>query len=264
MPIAILSRASAPITARRPPVIEPPATAQPPAGEIDRVELSARDRAELMVLLRTLGTDAEPEPLEIDTEETASLQIEVEVETRVDIAVEIAIEGEPPETQAQRQDPLVLDLNGNGAIDLTSMAEGMRFDINGDGQSEQTATVRGGDAFLALDRDGDGHIGGGHELFGDVTGARDGFADLSALDTNADGRIDAKDPRFDDLVVFDGHHTRSLADAGVESIGLEATYASRERADGNAELARGAFRRSDGRLGLVADVLLAYRASASA
>lgn len=62
--------------------------------------------------------------------------------------------------------------------------------------------------WLALDRDGDGAIGSGAELFGSNTRladgsiARNGFVALDALDANHDGRIDAEDPAFSSLVLW--------------------------------------------------------------
>lgn len=271
MPLAVHARTA-------PPLFPPPARPAPPApveaspksADLeDRV--SVRDRADLLVLMRTLGrADAEKvdaelaeSGVELQAEGTAALTSEVAV--RVDFEIEVTVaeaRAEAPEGEAKRQDPLVLDLDGDGQISLTGVADGFDFDLDADGRIDRAATVAGGDAFLALDRDGDGRITSGAELFGDATGARDGFADLARLDDNGDGVFDARDSAFDDAVVFDGRRTRSLAEAGVASIDLRARAAHRERADGNAEIAQSTFRRTDGTLGRVADVLLAYRAVA--
>lgn len=193
---------------------------------------------------------------------TTQQQIEIRIEQRIQISFVRPDEIEAPqdgEGEDQRQDPLTLDLNGNGRIDLTTRAQGIRFDINGDGREDQTAFATAGDAMLAMDRNGDGQITSGRELFGDAGGSRDGFADLAQLDSNQDGVIDRVDAQFEALRVFDGQRTRSLSEVGVASISLDARYGRTERADGNAEIARSTFTRTNGRQGRIADVLLAYR-----
>jgi hypothetical protein len=92
------------------------------------------------------------------------------------------------ESLDKQQDPIVFDLDGDG-IELTDTANGVRFDITGTGKAVQTAWVRGGDALLAWDRNGNGKIDSGLELFGDQRGATNGFEELRKLDTNSDGFI---------------------------------------------------------------------------
>jgi len=66
--------------------------------------------------------------------------------------------------------PVILDLKGDG-VSLTNAQNGVNFDINSDGQTERIAWTTSGadDAFLALDRNGNGNIDGGAELFGNFT-----------------------------------------------------------------------------------------------
>jgi hypothetical protein len=105
-----------------------------------------------------------------------------------------------------RRDPLVLDLDGNG-IKTISLDQGVHFDYNGDGFSEGTGWVAQGDGLLVLDRNGDGQITNGSELFGDGTllrngrTASNGFEALADYDSNNDGVIDATDPVFSQLRV---------------------------------------------------------------
>ena len=101
----------------------------------------------------------------------------------------------------QQSDPLVFDLNGNG-LELSRVEDGVTFAIDGKGVQRKTAFVQGGDAFLALDRDGNGKIDGGQELFGDQNGAIDGFAELARFDENQDGSIDAQDKIFSQLQLY--------------------------------------------------------------
>lgn len=56
--------------------------------------------------------------------------------------------------------------------------------------------------WIALDRDGDGAITSGAELFGDGTGARNGFAALAALDDNGDGVIDERDAAWPRVLLW--------------------------------------------------------------
>lgn len=104
--------------------------------------------------------------------------------------------------------PLLIDLGGDG-FDLTNLEDGVQFDIDADGQEDRISwTDRFGDeAFLALDRNGNGTIDDGSELFGDSTAQppseeANGFRalavyDVPALGGNGDGWISA--PR--DLLV---------------------------------------------------------------
>lgn len=124
--------------------------------------------------------------------------------------------------------------------------------------------------WIALDRDGDGAITSGAELFGDGTGdAHDGFEALAALDANRDGSIDRRDPAFADLVLWadadaDRRSTRAelrpLADV-VDAIPL-AHHIDARCVRGNCEGERGSFTWRDGdrlRTGAIVDVYLRGR-----
>ncbi len=163
-------------------------------------------------------------------------------------------------TQIFQQDPLILDLDGNG-IDITSVEDGTRFDIDGDGTLDQTAWVSGADALLALDRNGDGKINDGRELFGDQNGAKDGFAELAKYDDNLDGVIDAADGVFSSLVLLgaDGRQ-QSLSDAGIKSISLSLITPLDQRLIGGDLVAVSRFEREDGRDGQVGEVFFDVQA----
>jgi hypothetical protein len=74
--------------------------------------------------------------------------------------------------------------------------------------------------WLALDRDHNGAIDSGAELFGsdtrlaDGTTARNGFVALADLDANHDGQIDARDPAFRSLVLWADHDQNRRSDPG--------------------------------------------------
>ncbi|WP_169315557.1 hypothetical protein [Thiocystis violascens] len=166
----------------------------------------------------------------------------------------------------QMGDPLVLDLSGRG-IATTGVEAGVQFDLTGDGQVEQVSFVTGDSWFLALDRNGNGQIDNGLELFGDQGGAAHGFAELARYDGNADGVIDAGDEVFSQLRLFqigsDGAQTLKTLEA-AEVTAIELGYQNTRKAlnlyDSVAQV--GQFQRADGSTGEASDVLLGYRALA--
>lgn len=98
---------------------------------------------------------------------------------------------------------------------MTSAADGVAFDIDADGIVDQVSwTAAGADvAFLSMDRDANGRVEDGSELFGDhtplATGAiaEHGFEALVELDVNGDGFVDASDPAWNALLLwFDSNH----------------------------------------------------------
>lgn len=162
--------------------------------------------------------------------------------------------------QAFQQDPLILDLDGNG-IDITSLENGKQFDIDGDGSRDQTAWITGADALLALDRNGDGAINDGRELFGDQNGAKDGFAELSKYDDNLDGLINEMDGVFSSLVLLRANGSQqSLSDGGIKSISLSLITPLDERLIGGNLVAGSQFERQDGSTGQVGEVFFDVRA----
>src|SRR6476620_5726872 len=74
-------------------------------------------------------------------------------------------------TSADSPTPILLSLGDKKKFQLTSAANGVSFDIDNNGTKEQISwtTASTNDAFLALDRNGNGTIDNGSELFGDFT-----------------------------------------------------------------------------------------------
>jgi hypothetical protein len=95
------------------------------------------------------------------------------------------------------KDPLVLNFSGSGP-QLSSMR--YSFDLDADGTAERVVMATGSSAFLALDRDGNGRIDDGSELFGALSG--DGFAELARHDEDGNGFIDAGDSVFSRLLAY--------------------------------------------------------------
>lgn len=121
---------------------------------------------------------------------------------------------------APQTDPLVINFNGTAAqLSDTRFS----FDINADGQQESIATLAAGSGFLALDKNQDGRINDGSELFGPASG--NGFDDLARFDSDGNNWIDANDAIFAQLRVWqrsaDGQEKLStLAESGVGALHL--------------------------------------------
>jgi hypothetical protein len=95
------------------------------------------------------------------------------------------------------KDPLVINLNGN-SVQLTETK--FKFDIDADGEIDQVSFVDSNSGFLAIDRNNDGKINDGSELFGPKTG--DGFAELKSYDYDHNNWIDEKDPIYAELRIW--------------------------------------------------------------
>ncbi len=123
------------------------------------------------------------------------------------------------------RDPLVLDLDGDGieAVGINS-ANPILFDHNADTVKTATGWIKADDGILVLDRNGNGTIDSGRELFGDntllTTGAyaglhaANGFQALADLDTNADKKVDSADAAYAQLRVWQDTNQDGISQAG--------------------------------------------------
>ena len=168
-------------------------------------------------------------------------------------------------TTPPRRDPLVLDLDGDG-IETTSTRDGtvILFDHDADGVKTGTGWVKSDDGWLVMDRNGNGTIDSGRELFGVDTLksngqlAADGFDALKDQDANKDGKIDATDSVFANLRIWrdlnqDGisqaNELTSLAANSITGIGVNSSAVNTDLGNGNVQTAAGSFTRSNGTTG---------------
>jgi hypothetical protein len=178
----------------------------------------------------------------------------------------------PSDAYAQAQSipfsPLVLDLNGDG-VKTTALTDGAYFDHDKNGFAEQTGWASPEDGILVLDRNNDGIINDGGELFGNGTvlqngqNAHDGFQALAELDNNHDGKIDVNDTAFNQLKIWqdidgDGYSSsdelHTLDESGIQSINTSSTNSTYIDPQGNEHRLIGSFTKSDGSTSDMADV----------
>ncbi|MBX9721473.1 MAG: hypothetical protein K2X81_08780, partial [Candidatus Obscuribacterales bacterium] len=161
-------------------------------------------------------------------------------------------------------DPLILNLHTStaGATETvtTSLANGVVFDIGATGIPVKTAWVAPSDGLLVLDRNGNGSIDDGTELFGNLTPlvsgglAKNGFAALAQYDENADGKIDSSDSVFGQLRILTGNgQLYTLTQEGISSLSLSNTNTGVADTNGNVQLQLGSYTRTDGSVGSMAD-----------
>lgn len=159
-------------------------------------------------------------------------------------------------------DPLVINVGS----DITHISDqSFYFDLDCDGTDDKISNLGEGSGFLALDKNGDGKINNGSELFG--TGSGNGFKDLSIYDQDHNGWIDENDEVYEQLRVWirneDGTDTLlSLKEADVGAINLgsaetEFSQYNSSFALGGITRASGVFLKESGGVGLVQQVDLA-------
>lgn len=164
-----------------------------------------------------------------------------------------------------RRDPLTFDLDGDGletvGIDPNNP---ILFDHDADGIRTASGWISPDDAFLVLDRDGNGTIDDGTELFGNSTPldaggtAIDGFEALGQEDTNQDGQVNDQDANFTNLRLWrdlnqDGISQSSelftLAELNIAGINVAKTENNQLLPNGNALADSGTFVYTDGTTG---------------
>jgi hypothetical protein len=159
-------------------------------------------------------------------------------------------------------DPLVINFDGTGA-----QLESTRFDfdLDSDGIPEQIASLAPNSGYLALDRNGDGQINNGSELFGPTS--NNGFAELAAYDEDGNGFIDEGDSIYSQLRIWQRHSDGSssliaLGDKNIGAIYLGHALSPMQLKDSannslGEVVSSGFYLREDGSTGLIQQINLA-------
>jgi len=154
--------------------------------------------------------------------------------------------------------PIVLDLDGDG-VETTFLIAGAYFDHDKNGFAERTGWAGGDDGLLAWDRNADGVINDGGEVFNttmpDGTPAENGFQVLATFDDNGDGRIDTNDAIWSQLKIWqdidgDGYSASdelfTLDELSIRSINTAYDISDYVDANGNEHRQVGSYTRTDG------------------
>ena len=196
----------------------------------------------VMQPLESEASDTEPDPLIRTSGSVHQTTVEAEFESthfeargtvltadgrEIEIAVELNLSRSFVEwsqldvnaVERRLEDPLVLNLN---AASATLNGTRFRFDLDASGRDDSLPSLNAGSGYLVMDRNGNGVIDDGSELFGALSG--DGFADLRAYDADGNGWIDRADPVFEQLQVWIGAGSDQDRLKSLEQLGIGAIY----------------------------------------
>ncbi|MBF0259410.1 MAG: hypothetical protein HQK62_11325 [Desulfamplus sp.] len=166
-------------------------------------------------------------------------------------------------TDVNLTDPLVINFGGEPA-ELSDVK--FKFDLNSDGKDEEISWLSKGSGFLVLDKNQDGVVNDGSELFGPAS--NNGFNELSELDGDKNGWIDENDAAFEKLLVWSGQNPESadlktLKQSGIGAIALSSAETEFSIKDNKSQNVLGQIRRTgiyldeNGRAGTIQQLDLA-------
>lgn len=168
----------------------------------------------------------------------------------------------------QPSSPLIIDMDGNG-VKTISIDKQVFFDLDNNQFAESTGWVDQGDAILVWDRDGNGIINSGNELFGNHTvlqngqKAANGFVALAELDINKDKVFDSLDEAWRYLQLWFDYNQNGiseegelikLAESGIKNINLSYRNSNFTDENGNAHRQQSSVTWKDGRVSDATDV----------
>jgi hypothetical protein len=155
----------------------------------------------------------------VRTRDGREIRFAVRIEMQRDF--EIRLEARLRNGAAERKDPLVINFGG-AAAELSDQR--FRLDIDLDGRTDEARFVGTGSGFLVFDRNANGQVDDGSELFGARSG--NGFAELAALDVDGNGWVDGGDTDFGRLRAWrldagGAPALESLSDAGIGALSTQ-------------------------------------------
>jgi Ca2+-binding RTX toxin-like protein len=171
--------------------------------------------------------------------------------------------------------PIILDLDGNGVRTVSAANSNARYDMDGDGLTDDTSWFGNTEGLLFLDRDGNGTLtnSGEFSFIDDVAGARSDLEGLRAFDSNSDGRLSNLDTRFNEFRIWQDRDGDGVAESGeiltltqasVRSLNLTATAVNATTQLGDvAVVNRGSYTRTNGTTMEFLDAALTYFSSAT-
>ena len=129
---------------------------------------------------------------------------------------------DPNDDKPETYDPLVIDLNNDG-IKGTNLDYKINFDLDNNGFKEATSWIDNNDAFIAIDKNNNGTIDNGSELFGNKSisnnayaytnpNSKNGFESLKEFDSNNDDIIDEKDKEFTNLLLWQDKNSNGISE----------------------------------------------------
>jgi hypothetical protein len=187
--------------------------------------------------------------------QTATQKIEI----NMNVSMSYSFTSEHQILKKQFFDPLVLNFDGE-LPDLDKKE--FSFDIDCDGKEDQISMLKKGSGFLALDKNNNGKVDDGTELFGPLNG--NGYADLKRYDSDHNDWIDENDPIFDKLRIWmknkDEDKLVALGETGVGAIYLGSSQGQFElkNSDTNESMGRirgnGLFLNEDGTSGFMSQI----------
>jgi hypothetical protein len=204
--------------------------------------MEARDLVKLIPVSNVLGSDEEKLAEEFERGISDALYLE-DLDEDTDHSEIEHLKSHVRDYGMCEHSPLVLDLDGDG-LSISSVKEGVSFDLLDRGKTVRSAWPNPGDALLVYDRNGNGQIESGAELFGNTT-AENGFLALAELELesgNGDGIVDARDASYEVLKVWRDDNRNalsepgelfSLAELGITSIQVQYTELSQRDSEGN-------------------------------
>jgi len=166
------------------------------------------------------STYQENEKLSMQTQGYVKTQDGRSINLNLDLTMERSFYSKTMLKESVMLDPLVINFDGN----LPELSDAtFSFDIDCDGKRDQISCLAKNSGFLVLDKNNNGQIDDGSELFGTQSG--NGFNDLSRYDKDGNSWIDENDPIFDGLRIWSNHELIGLGEVGIGALYLGAQSA---------------------------------------